>query len=120
MSSPGLDARSPLAASAAVLGRKWHAIIVRRLLEDGPLGFSALEASIPGVSGKVLSESLSDLQEKGVVRRTVLREQPTRVEYSLTERGEALEGAVAELHRWGQEYLEETTEAVGASPGPAR
>ena len=116
MSSRGLETRSPLAATAVVLGRKWHPVILRRLLEEGPLGFSALEAAIPGVSGKVLSESLADLQEKGVVNRTVLRERPTRVEYALTERGAALEPAVDELHSWGRAYLAETAEGSVDAP----
>lgn len=93
--------RSPVATTAAVLGRKWHPVIVVRLLEDGPLGFNALAARIDGVSRKVLS----DLQEKGVVDRTVIAEHPTRVEYALTDCGRAPEEAVDEFDRWGREYL---------------
>jgi len=101
------DAASPLAASAAVLGRKWHPIIVRLLLDDGAAGFAEIEDAIQGISRKVLAESLEDLREKGVVARTVVARQPTRVEYSLTETGRALEDAVDELDRWGREYLRE-------------
>ena len=103
------DPASPLAESAAVLGRKWHPVILRLLLDDGPSGFADLEADL-GVSRKVLSESLADLQEKGVVARTVVAREPTRVEYSLTDRGRALEDAVDELDRWGREYLREHPE----------
>jgi DNA-binding HxlR family transcriptional regulator len=98
--------REVLRYLAAVLGRKWHPIIVQVLLERGPRGFADLEAAL-GVSRKVLSESLADLQEKDVVERTVVAEKPTRVEYSLTDRGAALEDAVDELDRWGREYLRE-------------
>lgn len=99
-----------MVATSAILGRKWHPVIIQRLLEHGSLGFGELESRIQGISGKVLSESLVDLQQKGLVERTVIDERPVRVEYSLTEHGRALEAAVAELHRWGQEYLKEATD----------
>lgn len=104
------DGWCPMVATSAVLGRKWHPVIVHRLLERSPLGFGELEASIQGISGKVLSESLTDLQEKGLVERTVVDAKPVRVEYSLTEHGRALEGAVDELQQWGQEYLKQATD----------
>ena len=101
------DEWCPMVATSAVLGRKWHPVIVQRLLADGPLRFGELEASIQDVSGKVLSESLSDLQEKGLVERTVVDERPVHVEYALTEHGQGLSAAVEELERWGREYLRE-------------
>lgn len=103
----GTDGWCPMVATSAVLRRKWHPVIVHRLLEHGPLRFGELEDRIPEVSGKVLSESLTDLEEKGLVARTVVDAKPIRVEYSLTAHGEALEDAIAELHRWGRSYLEE-------------
>ena len=96
---------APLVAVSAVLGRKWHPIIVHLLLERGPLGFGDLEADIPAISGKVLSESLTDLVEKGLVERTVVEAKPVRVEYSLTKHGRGLEGAIDELHEWACAYL---------------
>lgn len=97
-----------MVATSAVLGRKWHPVIVQRLLERGPMGFGDLESSIDGVSGKVLSESLTDLEEKGLVDRTVVDAKPVRVQYSLTEHGEGLEEAIDALHGWGREYLRAT------------
>jgi DNA-binding HxlR family transcriptional regulator len=87
-----------------VLGRKWHLRIVYQLLENGPMGFSALKTETAGVSSKMLSESLSSLEEVGIVDRTVVSEQPVRVEYSLTERGRALEGVVSAVIHWGHEF----------------
>lgn len=86
-----------------------------RLLEDGSLGFDALEEDIDGVSRKELSQSRSDLQGEGVVERTVLVEDPTRVEYSLADCGRASEDAFDELDRWGRECLRETDGTIGAS-----
>lgn len=103
------DGWCPMVATSAVLGRKWHPVIIHRLLEHGPLGFGELESRIQGIAGKVLSESLTDLETKGLVARTVVESKPVRVEYSLTDHGRALEDAIDELNQWGQEYLKEAT-----------
>ncbi len=86
------------------LGRKWHLRIVYRLLEDGPMGFSALKSAIHGVSSKMLSESLTRLEDDGLVDRAVVSDQPVRVEYSLTDRGRALEPVVSAVIEWGTEH----------------
>jgi len=83
-----------------VLGRKWHLRIVYYLLEDGPMGFSSLKDRLDGVSSKMLSESLSSLDDQGLVDREIVSDQPVRVEYSLTEAGAALDSVVAELIDW--------------------
>lgn len=105
------DEWCPMIAASAVLGRKWHPVIIHRLANHGPLGFGELDGKIQGVSGKVLSESLTDLEDKGLVDRTVDDEKPVRVEYSLTTHGRGLEDAIDELHRWGREYLKEAADA---------
>jgi len=87
-----------------VLGRKWHLRIVYHLLDKGPMGFSALKEELAGVSSKMLSESLTTLEEDGVVDREIVSDQPVRVEYSLTERGSALEPVVSSVVHWGTEY----------------
>ena len=97
--------RCPLIVASAILGRKWHPVIVQVLLDRGPLGFADLEAGIHDISSKVLSESLADLVEKGLIERTVIGDRPVRVEYSLTKHGRDLEGALDELHGWGSTYL---------------
>jgi len=89
------------------LGRKWHLRIVYQLLENGPLGFSALKSEMVGVSSKMLSESLSRLEDDGLVNREIVSDQPVRVEYSLTERGNALEPIVSAVIDWGSEYVPE-------------
>jgi DNA-binding HxlR family transcriptional regulator len=88
----------------SVLGRKWQLRIVYQLLEHGPMGFSELKTELVGVSSKMLSESLTTLEEDGIVDREVVSEQPFRVEYSLTERGEALEPVVSSAIQWGTQY----------------
>ncbi|WP_254823877.1 winged helix-turn-helix transcriptional regulator [Haloglomus halophilum] len=95
----------PITSTATILGRKWHPVIIHRLLQEGPLGFNALKEAVDGVSSKVLSDSLEDLDEHGLVTREIVSEKPFRVEYSLTERGRSLEPIIVAMRDWGQEYL---------------
>lgn len=88
----------------SVLGRKWHLRIVYQLLENGAMGFSALKREMTGVSSKMLSESLDSLEDESIVERSVVSEQPVRVEYDLTERGHALEQVVTAVMNWGYEF----------------
>jgi DNA-binding HxlR family transcriptional regulator len=95
----------PITTTATLIGKKWHPVIVHRLLENGPLGFNALQTEVDGISSKVLSDSLEDLEEKTLVEREIVSEKPFRVEYSLTERGKSLEDVIAEMRDWGMENL---------------
>ncbi len=95
----------PITATASLIGKKWHPVILHRLLKDGPLGFNALKADVDGISSKVLSDSLDDLETKTLVERSVVSEKPFRVEYSLTERGESLRPLITEMRDWGREHL---------------
>lgn len=106
----GKDDWCPMVATSAVLSRKWNPVIIQRLLENEPLRFGELEDLVPGVSGKVLSESLTDLEEKGLVERTVTQGKPVEVEYSLTRHGRGMEDAIDELHSWGRKYLREASD----------
>lgn len=89
-----------------VLSRKWHSIIVHKLLYHEALGFNDLKSRIEGISSKVLSESLDDLVDKGIVEREVLQEDPRRVEYTLTKAGEDLRPVIEALGAWGREHLD--------------
>jgi DNA-binding HxlR family transcriptional regulator len=91
--------------TATLIGKKWHPVIVHRLLEHGPLGFNALKDEVDGISSKVLSDSLSDLEESRLVERSIVSEKPFRVEYSLTERGVGLRPVIEAMTEWGQTYL---------------
>ena len=95
-----------LTTTATILGKKWHPLIVSVLLDAGALGFNELKSQVQGISDKVLSESLDDLQERDLVDRTVIDDKPVRVEYSLTEWGEQLELVVTVMDEWGKRYLD--------------
>lgn len=89
-----------------VLSRKWHTVIVHQLLADGPLRFNDLKNRIEDISGKVLSESLDDLVDHGLLERTTLQESPRRVEYGLTQAGRDLQPVIEAMETWGREHLD--------------
>ena len=87
-----------------LIGKRWTGAIVLVLL-DGPLHFSGIRQLVPELSDRLLSERLKELEAEGVVQRRVLDGAPVRVEYSLTEKGQALEPAIRALKQWGREWL---------------
>jgi len=104
----------PITTTATLIGKKWHPVIIDRLLKNGPAGFNELKENVDGISSKVLSDSLEDLQEKGLVDRAVISEQPFRVQYSLTGRGASLESVITAMGEWGAEHLR-TPEEEGSA-----
>jgi len=99
----------PLRRATAILGKKWHPVLLYTLLTEGPLGFNDMKGRIDGISDKVLSEALDDLQEAGLVVRDVVEDKPVRVNYSLTPAGRDLEPTIEELLAWSHEHLVEGT-----------
>ena len=98
------DRTCSVAACAEIIGAKWTAILVHDMSE-GPRRFSELEHSCAGISPRTLSERLRWLEQEGVVERHSYPESPPRVEYELTEKGGALLPIIAEMRRFGHEYL---------------
>lgn len=94
-----------LVSMKRLLGRKWHPIVVHRLLEDGSMRFSELKSDIDGISGKMLADSLDKLEAAGLIDRKIRNEKPVRVEYTLTDRGESLEPVLAEMVQWGRKHV---------------
>ncbi|MFS0575721.1 helix-turn-helix domain-containing protein [Sporosarcina sp. 179-K 3D1 HS] len=88
----------------SLLNKRWTGMIIYQLL-SGPQRFCTIESSI-GVSGRVLSARLKDLENEGIVKREVFPETPVRIEYSLTNKGSALEPLMKEIETWSQEWLE--------------
>ena len=84
-----------------VIQGRWKLLILRELV-DGVRRFSDLQRALDGVSQKVLTAQLRDLETDGVVHRTVYPEVPPRVEYALTDLGVALLPVLDGLHAWGE------------------
>jgi Predicted transcriptional regulators len=90
--------------AVGILSKRWVSLIVFQLL-NGPSRFCALEASLPNISGRLLSERLKELEQEGIVRREVYPEMPVRIEYSLTDKGRALAPILAEIGTWSSNWL---------------
>jgi len=88
-----------------VIGKKWHPVIIHRLLQHDALRFNELSEAVGGITNKMLSQSLEDLEEKELVNREIVSEKPVAVEYSLTERGQSLDPVITSLEEWGKTYL---------------
>lgn len=87
-----------------VMGGKWKPIILYHLATEGVMRFSELRRSISGVTERMLSKQLRELEADAIVHREVYREVPPRVEYSLTAMGQGLVPILKELRDWGAEY----------------
>ena len=93
-----------VAACAEIIGSKWTALLVHDLSE-GPRRFSELEHSCSGISPRTLAERLRTLEQEGIVFRHSYAESPPRVEYELTDKGEALLPIIEEMRRFGHVHL---------------
>lgn len=87
----------------SLLSQRWTALVIYQLL-PGTQRFSEIQSSI-GISGKVLSDRLKDLEHQGLVRRVVIPETPVVIEYSLTEKGQSLEPILREIETWSQLWV---------------
>ena len=94
----------------SVVNGRWKIAIISRLFEKPVLRFTEIEHDIAAVSQKVLAQHLQQLERDGVVRRVVHAQVPPRVDYSLTQAGEALRPALEALLLWGAENLRDREE----------
>ena len=99
-----MDANCPVCATAEIVCGKWTLLLVRDLSE-GNSRFCELERSLAGISPRTLSLRLRALEEEGIVRRTTYAEIPPRVEYALTEKGEALLPIIESMRDYGEIWL---------------
>ncbi|MFD1953553.1 winged helix-turn-helix transcriptional regulator [Paenibacillus thailandensis] len=90
----------------AVIGGKWKLIILWHLGLEGTKRFSELRKLIPGITQKMLTNQLRELEEDKLVKRKVYPEVPPRVEYSMTEYGESLMPVLRGMYDWGKNYGE--------------
>ena len=93
----------PVETTLTLIGDKWKVLILRDLM-PGTKRFGELKRSIGGVSQKVLTSQLRQMEESGLLTRTVYAEVPPRVEYTLTELGYSLKPVLDALWNWGKAY----------------
>jgi DNA-binding HxlR family transcriptional regulator len=121
------DETCPVCMTAEIICSKWTLLLVRELSE-GCSRFCELERSLTGISPRTLSLRLRALEEEGIVERHTFPEVPPRVEYALTDKGEALLPIVEDMRAYGTDWLaadcarssgDKAAAGAGASPALA-
>ena len=95
----------PVATTVQLIGNKWKLLIIRNLLVR-PWRFNELHKSLDGISQKVLTDSLRQMEADGIITRTVYPEVPPRVEYALSALGESMRPILMSMQEWGNNYKE--------------
>ncbi|PZS32372.1 MAG: transcriptional regulator [Pseudonocardiales bacterium] len=111
----GADAYLRDCASRAVLGviaNKW-VCLVTGALRPGTLRFAELRRRLDGITQKMLTQTLRDLERNGLVDRAVYPSVPPRVEYSLTELGQSIAGLMDAIRIWSEEHIDDIQTAQG-------
>lgn len=97
-----------------LIGGRWTGAVIQ-LLFTGRMRFAQLRAAIPDISDRMLSERLRELEAEGIIERIVIPDTPVRVEYELTEKGRALEHALAAVGKWAEKWVPERPAPVRAA-----
>lgn len=87
-----------------ILVGKWKPIILLHLLQSGTNRFSELKRSLPGITQKMLTQQLRELEDEDIISRKVYPQVPPKVEYSITEYGKSLEPILDAMHEWGTKH----------------
>lgn len=93
----------PVETTLTLISDRWKVLILRDLL-TGTKRFGELKKSLTGISQKVLTANLRDMEASGLLTRKAYPEVPPRVEYTLTETGESLRPVLGALFDWGMDY----------------
>ncbi len=96
----------PVATTVGLIGGKWKLLILRNLLVR-PWRFNELQRDLEGISQKMLTQSLREMEEDGLIDRKVYPEVPPRVEYSLSELGDSMRPIIHSMEEWGTRYKQE-------------
>lgn len=93
-------------ATLAVIGGRWKPIILFHLMEKDVLRFNEMRRAIQGVTQRMLTNQLRELEKSGVVNRKVYAQVPPRVEYRLTEYGKTLKPILLSMREWGADHMQ--------------
>lgn len=92
-------------ATMSVIEGRWKTVILCKLCNNGPMRFNRLMKEIEGISPRILTKQLKEMESDGVILRTSFPEVPIRVEYSLTEKGLSLAPILKAMAEWGLENM---------------
>lgn len=104
-SLPETNNRCPVEVTLDVIGGKWKPVILHYLIDGSTKRFGELKRLMPGITQRMLTNQLRELERAGIVHRVVYREVPPRVEYSITESGKSLGGILELMRAWGVAHL---------------
>jgi len=99
-----LSAQCPTRAVLDLIADKWTVLVIH-VLADGTHRFGELQRTVGGISQKMLTQTLRDLESNGLVQRTVFAEVPPRTEYTLTPLGRSLRDPLQSLCEWAEKHL---------------
>ncbi len=97
--------KCPIETTMVIIGSKWKILIIRELT-SGTKRFGELKKSINGISQKMLTSSLRELEDNKIVTRKVYPEIPPKVEYTLSDLGVTLKEVIDSMGKWGEYYKE--------------
>lgn len=100
----------PVSKTLELLGGKWTSRVIYELEKADQLRFGQLKSNLDGITNTMLSSTLKILEDRGIVKREQFNEVPLRVEYSLTEAGNAMLHIYYEMAKWGSVYLVKSVE----------
>lgn len=103
-------ASCPVERTLEVIGGRWKVLILRELFQ-GVRRFGQLHRALHGITQKMLTQQLREMEEDGIIHREVYLQVPPKVEYSLTVLGESLKPIIDSMHEWGVRHLNEQTKA---------
>jgi DNA-binding HxlR family transcriptional regulator len=107
----------PIETTFRIIGKRWTVLIIREILR-GNTQFNRFMENIQGISPKVLTERLRELEQIGIIRRKIVSEYPLRVEYSLTEMGKGFEAVLLSAASFSMMYLPRAVFKDGKSRTP--
>ncbi|GHO80117.1 transcriptional regulator [Ktedonobacter sp. SOSP1-85] len=87
-----------------LLGKRWTGLILATLLH-GPKRFGEITMAVEGLSDRMLSDRMRELEGEGIVERVVYPDIPVRVEYHLTDKGHNLEPVIEAIHQWAKQWI---------------
>lgn len=99
------DKSCPIEHTVDLIGHKWKVLILRNLMNNGIQRFNELNKGIEGISQKMLTQQLRQMESDGLIRRKIYPEVPPKVEYSLTELGQTLKPVLDAMSHWGTEHI---------------
>lgn len=91
-------------AAVELIGRRWTGAILYALADEGPLRFAELKEAVPGMSDRLLSTRLKELESSGLVHREVQEGPRVHVSYELTPKGESLKPVIGAMKKWAREW----------------